>query len=385
MPEHTLQVMSHHTFSTDESAMLRALEIAQTGIGLVEPNPAVGAVITDANGRLISEGFHAQFGGPHAEVVAIENANESVTGATIYVTLEPCSHHGKTPPCADALIAAGVGRVVVATQDPAPHVAGAGIQRLREAGIQVDVGTCSEQAQALIAPFRKLQLKKQPFVHAKWAMTLDGKIASRTGSSKWISNEKSRAVVHQIRGRMDGIITGIGTVLADDPLLTVRPAGPRLPTRIILDSQARLPLNSNLIQSLDHSPILLFVSQKAADEKVAALMNSGIEVVRTPSDQQSKKLNLSEVLNELGRRQMTNVLLEAGGQVLGAFWDGQYVDEVHCFVAPKLIGGSGAHSPFSGLGLESMEHAPQLVNPQIEILDENVYINGRIEQISSSV
>lgn len=382
MREHTLLFMINHTFTTDESAMLRALEISQAGIGLVEPNPTVGAVITDANGRFISEGFHSQYGGPHAEVVALNNANESVTGATIYVTLEPCSHQGKTPPCADALIAAGVGRVVVAAEDPAPHVAGEGIKRLRNAGIQVDVGTCSEQAQALIAPFRKLQLQKQPFVHAKWAMTLDGKIASRNGSSKWISNEKSRAVVHQIRGRMDGIITGIGTVLSDDPLLTVRPPGLRVPTRIVLDSQARLPLTSNLIQSLEQSPILLFVSQNAADEKVAALVNSGIEVIKTPLDQQTDRLDLSEILNELGRRQMTNVLLEAGGQVLGAFWDGQHIDEVHCFVAPKLIGGSGAHSPLSGLGLESMEQAPQLENPRIETLDENVYINGRVEHSS---
>ena len=371
--------MTKQTFPDDESAMLRALALARLGIGDVEPNPAVGAVITDSDGCLISEGYHAKFGGPHAEVEALLRANGSVTGAMVYVTLEPCSHHGKTPPCANALINANVGRVVVAIEDLAPHVAGQGIQRLRDAGIHVDVGTCSEQATMLIAPFQKLQLKQQPFVHAKWAMTLDGKIASRTGSSKWISNEKSRARVHQIRGRMDGIITGIGTVLADDPLLTVRPPGRRTPTRILLDSKARLPLDSNLVQSLTESPVLLFVSESAPTENVAALRNSGIEVIHAKLDQQSNTLDLDDVLNELGRREMTNVLLEAGGKVLGAFWDAQQIDEVHCFIAPKRIGGVAALSPLAGLGLESMEQSPQLQHSSVETFDGDVYINGRVK------
>lgn len=375
--------MNRHVFLDDESAMDRALTIARLGVGRVEPNPAVGCVITNAVGQQICEGYHQEFGGPHAEIMALRNATQPVTGSTVYVTLEPCSHHGKTPPCADALIAAGVQRVVVATADPAPHVAGSGIQRLRAAGIQVDVGCRAEPARQLIAPFSKLFTQGLPYVHAKWAMTLDGKIASRTGSSKWITNDRSRAVVHQLRGRMDAIISGIGTVLADDPQLTVRPPGLRVPTRVVLDTRARLPLDSQLAKTASEVPVLLFVGNQADQQDVAAREMLGVEVIRCPSDASSGRMSLTDVLRHLAKRNMTNVLLEAGTGVLGAFLDEGHVDEIHCFIAPKLIGGLHALSPFGGLGLESMHQALKLENQTVEQFDGDVYIHGSLKRVDS--
>lgn len=375
--------MKDFLFTTDESAMNRALDIAQSGIGFVEPNPAVGSVVVSADGRWIAEGFHREFGGPHAEVVALQDAGDQARGATIYVTLEPCSHHGKTPPCADALIAAGVSRVVIATQDPAPHVAGAGIAKLRSAGIQVDIGTCQQQAEELISPFRKLFTQGFPYIHAKWAMTLDGKIASRTGSSKWISNETSRTVVHQIRGRMDAILTGIGTVIADDPMLTARPPGSRVPTRVILDSQARLRIDSKLMQSVDQAPVLIFTCEDSNAQLCDTLKSQGAEVTIIQRDPKTGMMNLLDILKELGRRQMTHVLVESGGQVLGSFFDSGHIDEVHCFIAPKMVGGRDAATPIAGVGLELMEQALSLKHHNIENLDGDFYIHGRVKTAES--
>lgn len=229
------------TFPTPADVMRRALELARQGEGYVEPNPMVGAVIVDDYLQCLGEGFHRQFGGPHAEVNALREAGARAQGATLYVTLEPCNHHGKTPPCVDAVLQAGLRRVVVGMPDPFAKVNGAGIARLREHGVAVEVGLLEAEVRRLNAPFRKLVETGIPWVHAKWAMTLDGKIAARTGHSQWISGAASRAVVHRLRGRMDAIVIGIGTALADDPLLTARPAGPRVATRVVLDSTARLP------------------------------------------------------------------------------------------------------------------------------------------------
>ena len=358
--------------------MLRALEIAQTGIGRVEPNPAVGAVITDADLRLITEGAHPEFGGPHAEVVAIANANESLVDATLYVTLEPCSHHGKTPPCADAVIAAGIQRVVIATLDPAPHTSGAGIRKLEEAGIHVEIGLCEKQGQRLIAPFRKLMTKQQPYVHAKWAMTADGKIATKTGSSKWISGEQSRKIVHSLRGRMDGILTGIGTVLADDPQLTVRPPGVRIPTRIVLDSHAQISGNSKLVQTIKQAPLIVFVGEFAPAENLNRLKDLGVEIQVCAIDESTNRVDVLEVLRVLGERQMTNVLIEAGPQIMGALFDASTIDEVHCFLAPKLVGGVNAVTPMAGSGVAEMLNAIHLEDSETIIVDQDVYLHGWI-------
>jgi diaminohydroxyphosphoribosylaminopyrimidine deaminase / 5-amino-6-(5-phosphoribosylamino)uracil reductase len=386
-------------FPDEQAVMQRAVELAVRGIGLVEPNPPVGAVVVDEALALLGEGWHARYGGPHAEVAALEAAGESARGATLFVTLEPCAHHGKTPPCADAVLAAGVRRVVICVPDPAPHTSGRGIERLRERGIDVEIGMCAEQGRELIAPFTKLMTTGIPYVHAKWAMTLDGKIATRTGNSQWISNDSSRARVHELRSRMDGILVGIGTVLADDPLLTARPQGKeprRIPARIILDRRGELPLHSRLVQTVDEAPVMAVTGPEAAADRCTALNEAGVEVLTVsalsaaamPSGEEDAGQDSDgpsrddaapvALLEELGRRRLTNLLVEGGSRVLGAFRDGGLIDEVHCFIAPKIVGGRSALSPIGGHGRTEVPSLPSLRHPQIELLDGDVYIHGRI-------
>ncbi len=366
----------------DLKLLQRALELAQRGVGRVEPNPAVGAVVADDHGQILGEGWHQQFGGPHAEINAFAAAGDSTRGATLYVTLEPCCHFGKTPPCTRAVIAAGIRRVVVATPDPAAHVAGKGIDELRAAGIQVEVGLLQDQAQRLIAPFTRLMTMGLPWVHAKWAMTLDGKIATKTGSSQWISNAASRAVVHQLRGRIDAIVTGIGTVLADDPLLTARPAGPRQATRVVLDSTCRTPLTSKLVQTARDVPVLVVMSPTAPTDRIAALQDAGVEVMAMPLSFTGHP-DLLELAREFGRRRLTNVLIEAGGQVLGSFFDQRLINEVHAFIAPTLAGGDAAPSPLAGNGIDLMVQAVRLVQPEVQVLDGDVYVHGVVQPASN--
>jgi len=363
--------------TTAEAAMRRALELARRGLGFVEPNPAVGAVIVAEDGCIVGEGWHEQFGGPHAEVMAFAAAGDASRGATLFVTLEPCCHFGKTPPCTHAVIAAGIRRVVVATVDPATHVNGGGIAELRASGVEVEVGLLADDARRLIAPFAKLMTTGQPWVHAKWAMTLDGKIASKTGSSQWITNAASRAVVHQLRGRMDAIVVGIGTVLADDPLLTARPPGPRTPLRIVLDSAARTPLESQLVLTARNVRTLVVVTHRASAVDRAALQAAGVEV-REVVENAFGHPDLTAVLDELGRQRFTHVLVEGGGRLLGHCFDLSVIDEVHAFLAPKLIGGVSAPSPLAGHGLTEMSSAVQLEHTTVEILEGDVYFHGRI-------
>ncbi len=369
-----------NVFPDDISVMRHALEIARRGIGRVEPNPAVGAVIVDENGNWVADGFHEQFGGPHAEANAIAAAEGKTRGAQLFVTLEPCSHHGKTPPCADAVIAAGFRRVIVGCQDPAPHVAGQGIAKLRDAGIEVDVGLCEPEATQLIAPFRKLTLEGRPWVHAKWAMTLDGRIATRTGHSKWISNEQSRAEVHRLRGHMDAIITGAGTVRADNPTLTARPAGPRTALRIVFDKDAKsLKEDGHLIQSLDQAPLLICVAKEhAGSVHVVRLQKAGAEILALQSDDPTRQVD--ELLSELGRRQQTNVLLEAGPGLMGTFFDANAVDEVHVFIAPKIVGGDGARSPIGGIGIEDIPQESSLSGGRVRMFGADVLLEGRLRR-----
>lgn len=365
-------------FADDQSVMHRALTVAARGIGLVEPNPAVGGVIVDDGFRFIAEGFHQRFGEAHAEVNAIAAAGTQTRGAQLFVTLEPCSHHGKTPPCADAVIAAGFRRVVIGCEDPAPHTAGQGIAKLREAGIEVVVGVCQQEAESLIAPFRKLITTGQPWVHAKWAMTLDGRIATRIGHSKWISSEASRAEVHRIRGRMDAIITGAGTVRADDPLLTARPPGPRTPLRVVVDSDGScVTANGKLMSTINDAPVLICVREPhAGSDHLQQLADLGVEVFVTAGDDRGAQNQ--QLVKELGRRKLTNVLLEAGAGLLGAFFDQQLVDEAHVFVAPKIVGGSDALSPVGGTGLEAIPQIESLHDIKFTQLDHDMLIEGRI-------
>ncbi len=369
--------MSSISFTDAEHVMRRALEIAAWGAGRVEPNPQVGAVIVDAQGKLIGEGHHEQFGGPHAEVNAIAAAGEAAAGKTLYVTLEPCSHHGKTPPCAAAVIDAGITKVVIATLDPSPHSAGRGLEQLRAAGIEVEVGLLEDEARQLLAPFLKLLITGRPYVHAKWAMTLDGKLAARTGHSQWISSPESRTIVHELRGRMDAVIVGAKTVAGDDPLLTARPAGPRIATRVVVDSQAELPLDSRLVETVSEAPLLLATRHDAAHRRVTQLRDAGVEVVQFEAPA-GTGVPLPALMEELGRRQFTNVLVEGGGTLLGSLFDERLVDEVHVFVAPKIVGGFSAVTPVGGIGLEQIPAAASLDSPSMTLVGGDVYIHGRM-------
>jgi diaminohydroxyphosphoribosylaminopyrimidine deaminase/5-amino-6-(5-phosphoribosylamino)uracil reductase len=354
----------------DELWMRRAIELAEQGRGHVEPNPLVGAVVV-RDGQQVGEGWHEKFGAAHAEVNALAQAGAAAKGATLYVTLEPCCHHGKTPPCTDALIRAGIARVVVAMADPFPQVAGQGAAQLRAAGIKVDIGVCANQARRQNAPYLKLVQTGRPYVHAKWAMTLDGKIATKTGDSKWISNESSRRIVHELRGRMDGILVGVGTVFADDPLLTARPPGPRVATRVVVDTKGRIAPTSQLVQTARHVPTIIATTQDVAS--LSPLTDAGCEVLTLPPDYEGKP-NLESVLDELGRRRWTNLLVEGGAAVFGKLFDRRLVDEVHLFIAPKLTGSSYDKTPVAGRGFDTVALGGGWITESIQNTDGDAYI-----------
>jgi diaminohydroxyphosphoribosylaminopyrimidine deaminase/5-amino-6-(5-phosphoribosylamino)uracil reductase len=353
--------------------MTRAMKLAERGRGYVEPNPLVGAVVVQGD-RLVGEGWHERFGGAHAEVIALNQAGSASSGATLFVTLEPCCHFGKTPPCTEAILKAGIKRVVAAMTDPFPQVAGKGAARLREAGIIVDLGVAQSDAQRINAPYFKLLRTGRPYVHAKWAMTLDGKIATRTGDSRWITGEGARRHAHELRGRMDAVIVGIGTVLADNPRLTVRPPGPRTPVRIVLDSQVRLPDNCQLAATSWDTPVLV-VTASELPPRASKLQDLGCEILTLPSS--NGRPDITKLLNELGRRQMTNVLVEGGAEVLGSFFDARAVDEVHAFIAPRIAGGN-AKTAVAGLGVAKIADALNLAKWKVEQIDSDVLIHGLV-------
>ncbi|MFM9058004.1 MAG: bifunctional diaminohydroxyphosphoribosylaminopyrimidine deaminase/5-amino-6-(5-phosphoribosylamino)uracil reductase RibD [Planctomycetaceae bacterium] len=330
--------------AAEVAAMRRALEIARRGEGRVEPNPMVAAVVLGADGSVVAEGWHDRFGGPHAEAMALAAAGDRARGATLVVTLEPCCHHGKTPPCADAIVAAGIARVVVAAGDPFPAVAGGGIATLRAAGIDVETGLLEAEARRLTAPFRKLVTTGTPWVIAKWAVTRDGRVALPPGGDRWISSPESRALVHALRARVDAIAVGSGTVLADDPLLTARPepgavteTALRPLVRIVLDGRARLPVSSRLVRTARESPVLVAVGPDAPTDRIAALRAAGCEVWRSPAAAPAGRLR--DLLAELGRRQLTNLLVEGGPQVFRTLFNAGLADETWAFVAPREAGG----------------------------------------------
>lgn len=353
--------------------MTRALTLAERGRGRVEPNPMVGAVVTDAAGNVVGEGWHERFGGPHAEVNAFAQAGELAQGGTLYVTLEPCCHHGKTPPCTDAVLRAGVRRVVAAMSDPFPKVAGGGIGLLRAAGLTVEVGVCEAEARELNAPYLKLLSTGMPWVIAKWAMTLDGKIATRTGDSKWISNEDSRRRVHELRGRVDAIVVGRGTVVADDPLLTARPPGPRVATRVVMTASGELPEKCKLLETIGEAPVIVYTA--AGNEgKLAGWRERGAEIVPVSRE---TKASARDVLHDLGARRFTNILVEGGAGVLGSFLDADAIDEMHAYVAPLLVGGDSGLSPVGGVGVERIRDARRFGSVSAEVVEGDVWVRAR--------
>lgn len=347
--------------SPDETFMQVALDLATNGLGHVEPNPMVGCVIV-RDGAIIGHGYHAKFGGPHAEVAALRSLDsiDQAAGATVYVTLEPCSHHGKTPPCADALIDAKIGRVVVAMEDPFSEVSGRGIARLRDTGIDVTVGVLQDQAERAVAPFVKRVTTGLPWVIAKWAMTIDGRIATRTGDSQWITNPQSRAAVHELRARVDAIVAGMGTVTADNPQLTARLSGedsspPRIATRVIF-CRHRLPtLESMLVRTIDQAPLLLVAGPGVDIIGLRRLADAGASVM--PIDDDDPATMAGTVLRKLAADGATNVMLEGGGEIFASFFASNNVDECHVFLGPKAFGGVAAAGPIGGSGVAQVSQA----------------------------
>ncbi len=368
--------------ANDQRHMLRATQLSARGQGFVEPNPMVGCVIAAtaedplALTPVIAEGWHQAYGGPHAEIVALRAAGPRAAGATMYVTLEPCCHHGKTPPCTQAVLAAGLARIVIAHPDPFPDVVGRGIDQLKEAGLALEVGVLQEEAQRLNAPYLKLVKTGRPWVIAKWAMTLDGKLATRSGHSRWISSDASRAMVHQLRGRVDAILIGRGTAQSDDPMLTARPPGPRVATRIVVDSRATLASDGQLVRTARQVPVIVAVAPEADTIERQRLVDAGCEVVECPGKSHTERLG--QLLDCLGQRRMTNLLVEGGSRLLGSLWDAALIDEVHVFVSPKLVGGDTAPGPLGGTGLTQIPLAPNLTDVSLERLDDDIYIRARV-------
>ncbi len=353
----------------DERWMLRALELAERGRGAVEPNPVVGAVVV-RSGQCVGDGFHARFGAAHAEIEALAAAGEQARGATLYVTLEPCRHFGKTPPCTAAIRHAGIARVVAAIEDPFPEMAGRGFAELRAAGIEVTIGPGADEARRQNAPYRTLIQRGRPYVHAKWAMSLDGRIATRRGESQWISGPAARARTHQLRGRMDAIIVGAGTVRADDPLLTARPPGPRQAARVVLVGGQAIPAPSRLLHSPESGPVILAVGVRPAEPPPA-----GVEVLPLPDA--DGRPAVTALLAELGRRRMTNVLVEGGAAALGSFFDAGLIDEFHVLIAPKLLG--GGLSPIDGAGADRLAETRRLARWICEPIGDDLYVHGWME------
>jgi diaminohydroxyphosphoribosylaminopyrimidine deaminase / 5-amino-6-(5-phosphoribosylamino)uracil reductase len=342
--------------------MRRALHLAKRGAGETNPNPLVGCVIV-RQGKVVGEGWHARAGGPHAEVIALERAGPAARGATLYVNLEPCAHLAKrTPPCAPAVVAAGLRRVVVAMRDPNPAVRGRGLALLRRAGIAVTEGVMAVEAQHLNHPFVVAQVKQRPFVLLKAALTLDGRIATASGESKWITTPAQRREARALRRRHDGVVVGIGTVLADDPMLLPAPRTERPFVRVVLDSHLRLPLRSRLVRTALESPVIVLCLRGRADRR-RALQERGVTVLVDPRS--AVRVSLSWALKALWTEALRSLMVEGGSEVLGSFLAARLVDEVALFRAPILLGGRDARPAFGGPGPKRLQDALRLVGPAL--------------------
>ena len=363
----------------------RALELAERGRGAVGSNPLVGAVVAKGE-TVLGEGFHERFGGPHAEVNALQAAaGADLRDATLYVTLEPCAHHGKTPPCTDAILAAGIKRVVVGSDDPSEKASGRGLGILRDEGVEVVVagGEVAQRARLLNQPFRKHARVGRPWVLLKLAMTLDGKVATKAGDSQWISGEASRRLAHSWRAELGAVVVGIGTALADDPLLTARPDGVPLPAdrqpyRVVFDSLARLPVGSKLVASAGEAPLVLIASRAAARSDLDALEAAGVTVLVAAGENEPARVTAAlELLGDMG---INAVLLEGGPRLAGAFFDAGEVDEVRLFLAPLLLGGRAARDPLEGEGVERIAEAVRALTFSWEPVGEDLLITARLKE-----
>jgi len=369
--------------AADERHMRRALELARLGVGRVSPNPLVGAVICK-DGEVIGEGWHKAFGGPHAEVEALRSLADPALakGATLYVTLEPCCHTGKTGPCTEAVLGAGIARVVAATFDPNPLVAGKGMERLEQAGVRAELGLLEHDAIRMNRGFLMAHSQKRPFIVAKWAMTLDGRIAATSGDSQWVSNDTSLGVVHELRAEMDGIMVGIGTVMRDNPRLNVRLPGytGKQPLRIVVDSSLRTPLKARLLadQGTTAGKTLLVCSETVAPDLLARYQQAGVDVL-TIGDQHGM-IDLRNLMPHLAERGVNNLLVEGGGQLHGSMMRQGLIDEVIAFIAPKLIGGQSAKNPIEGFGMEYMRDALRLTAINVCAYGTDLCIRGFVKK-----
>ena len=364
---------------TDQIHLARAIEIAERGRGRTSPNPVVGAVVVK-DGKVLGEGWHDHVGGPHAERDALAAcAGADTRGATMYVSLEPCCHQGRTPPCTDAIVEAGIARVVVAADDPSEKASGRGLGILRDEGIEVSVagGELSTRARLANQPFRKHARTGRPWVLFKSAMSLDGKVATRSGDSKWISGEDSRALGHRWRSHSDAVVVGIGTALADDPQLTARVEGVvRQPRRVVFDSEARLPLQSELVRAAREIPLTVVVSRAAPRSAAAGLEGQGADIlVATGANEPAR---VRSALDQLGTAGITSILLEGGPRLAGAFFDAGEVDEMRLFIAPVVVGSASARDPLEGEGVEQIAEATRALSLECTRVSDDLLVVARL-------
>ncbi|NWF53343.1 MAG: bifunctional diaminohydroxyphosphoribosylaminopyrimidine deaminase/5-amino-6-(5-phosphoribosylamino)uracil reductase RibD [Syntrophaceae bacterium] len=362
----------------DEKYMRMALALARRGRGKTSPNPMVGAVVVRGN-AVVGKGYHHRAGEPHAEVLALRQAGKKAKGATLYLNLEPCDHFGKTPPCTQAILGAGLKRVVAGMKDPNPRVSGRGIRRLRRAGVRVEVGLLEGECRELNAAFCKFIRTRKPFVILKAAVSLDGKVATRSGDSRWVSGQESRSYVHRLRSAVDGVMAGIGTVLRDDPLLNVRRSGKRAvrqPLRVIVDSTLRLPLRSRIAQTASQFRTLVATTPAAAPAQVRRLQRANVEVLIV-KNRRNGKVSLGALMEELGRRGILSVLLEGGPTLSASALQEKIVDRILLFVAPKIIGGTESLGAIGGRGILRMREALKVEILRVRRTGPDLMIEGK--------
>jgi diaminohydroxyphosphoribosylaminopyrimidine deaminase / 5-amino-6-(5-phosphoribosylamino)uracil reductase len=363
----------------DHRFMKMALRLAAKGSGLVSPNPMVGAVVVQ-EGQVVGRGWHRRYGEPHAEVMSLEDAGNLARGATLYVTLEPCNHHGLTPPCTEAILAAGVDRVVAAAPDPNRRVSGGGAAFLRARGVQVEMGLLGEKARRLNEAWFHWVETERPWVIAKAACSLDGKIATRSGDSQWLTGEEARRLGHRLRHACDAILVGVGTVLADDPALTARVPRRRTkdPIRVILDSRLRLPTTARVLHLDSPAPTWIITTSAAPRDKIRTLEDLGATVLVVSEDQ--GRVDLESLMGELGCREVQSLLVEGGAEVLGSFFDQGLVDKFYFFYAPKFLGGQQALSVIGGAGVDRLAKAPQARDITLGRLGPDFLVTGYLEK-----
>ncbi len=375
--------MESSVSTRDQQLLERAIELGRNGLGSVSPNPQVGAVVA-RDGEVLGEGWHERCGGAHAEVNAIADCgDEDLTGATLYVSLEPCCHEGRQPACTDAITAAGIGRVVVASDDPTEKASGRGLGILRDEGVEVELASGDLAATARLEnqAFRKHARTGKPWVLFKSAMSIDGKVATSEGDSQWISDASSRELVHVWRAEVDAVAVGIGTAMADDPQLTVRtPGAEKQPRRVVFDSDARLPLDSQLVSQAPEVELIVVVSRAAPRSAIEALESAGAEVVVVSGE--NEPLRVSDALSQLGKLDppVTSLLLEGGPHLAGAFFDAGEIDEIRLFIAPLVLGGANARDPLEGMGATMIADATRALSLTTEIVADDILLTARLRE-----